>query len=71
MIPPDCHLAHLQLLRGKLGSQHNIPCTIWIIVELMNECIMDSESNSPKISTVGSRPLLSTLAAYRKVSLVL
>ena len=71
MIPPDCHLAHLQLLGGELGSQHNVACTIWIIVELMNECLMDLESNSPKISTVGSRPLLSTLAAYRKVSLVL
>ena len=70
MIPPDCHLTHLQLLGGELGSQNNIPCTIWIIV-MMNECLMDSESNSPKISTVGSRPLLSTLAAYRKVSLVL
>ena len=68
---PDCHLTHLQLLGGELGSQHNVACTIWVIVELMNECLMDSESNSPKISTVGSRPLLSTLAAYRKVSLVL
>ena len=34
MIPPDCHLAHLQLLGGELGSQHNVACTIWIIVEL-------------------------------------
>ena len=71
MIPPDCHLTHLQLLGGELRSQNNVACTIWVIEELMNECLMDSESNSPKISTVGSRPLLSTLAAYRKVSLVL